>query len=124
MTNYELHKEEIEKLLLEEGTFVFGVVGDKIHACSSINHEDCIFFKTNSCHDARVEWLNAEYEEPITAETLDKNFRAFCNKSCRCAICELHGKEAGGKCKFAWLLKNYNVTKKEANNDDKNNQNV
>ena len=113
MTNYEMHKEEFEKLLLKNGVVSFSVVGDNIQDCVTTNCCDCIFLKADSCRMARAEWLSKEYEEPITAETLDNNFRAFCGKSCRCAICELHGKEAGGKCKFAWLLKNYNVTKND-----------
>lgn len=70
MTNYELHREEFEKLLLKNGEVGFGVVGDTVQACSSTNCYDCIFLKADSCWKARVEWLNKEHQSySIPADT-------------------------------------------------------
>lgn len=111
MTNYEFYREEFEKLLLENGAVRFGVVGDKVQACRLTCCSDCIFFTSNCCDGARVEWLNKEHEEPIaiTAENLYSSFRKFCDEKNNCEACDLWEED----CKFTWLLENYNVTKKE-----------
>ena len=71
MTNYESHKEEFEKLMLEKGAVRFSVVGDKVRNCFSTYCNDCIFSKTNSCEEARVEWLNKEHNQySIPSDTL------------------------------------------------------
>lgn len=116
MTNFEYHKEEIERLLLEKGIMSFGVVGDKIQNCDTTNCTGCIFSKAGGCGKARVEWLNKEYEESITVQTLNSGFRNFCSKNPKCVACEFY---RAYSCKFEWLMKNYNLTKKENNENDK-----
>lgn len=110
MTNYELHKEEFEKLLLENGVVFFSVVGDTVQVCGSTDCHDCLFDNSESCSKARIEWLNKEHEEPIviTAENLYSSFRKFCDEKNNCEACDLWKED----CKFTWLLENYNVTKK------------
>lgn len=121
MTNYEYHKSEIEEILLENGNVKFAVVNGKVIACNSAkaNCSECLFYETGKwCSNLRKEWLNAEYEEPITAETLCINFWKFCDNNPYCKGCKFETKYSGS-CKFAWLLENYNLTKKEANENDK-----
>lgn len=117
MTNYEMHREELEKILLENGVCDFGVEGNTVQDCNDINCNCCIFSNVENCNNARAEWLKAEYEEPVTAETLYSSFCKFCDSNHICTDCELHTGSA--ICKFAWILKNYYLTKKEDKQNDK-----
>lgn len=120
MNNFEYHKHEIEEILLEKGNVKFAVVNGEVIDCNSAkaNCTECLFYKTGEwCANLRKAWLNSEYEEPITAETLDSSFRKFCDIYSRCEYCEFNME--AGSCKFNWLLGNYNLTKKEANENDK-----
>lgn len=70
MTNYESHKEEFEKLLLENGVVFFSVVGDTVQVCGSTDCHDCLFDNSESCSKARAEWLNKEHNQySIPADT-------------------------------------------------------
>lgn len=114
MTNYEYHKQEIEKILLENGAFSFAVVNNEVVKCKGENCDKCSFYKINEpCSKLRKDWLNSEYEEPITVETLSRNFHIFCNISRNCSECTLES--SSSICKFKWILENYNLTKKGAN---------
>ena len=63
MTNYEAYKEEMIKMLLDEGTVSFGVVKGKIKTCYRAKCSECNFNGVPSCRDARKDWLHAEYVE-------------------------------------------------------------
>ena len=63
MTNYEAHKEEIEKFLLEHGHVDFGITHDgKLMRCCYNDCKCCIFCAVYGCQYERMEWLNAEAE--------------------------------------------------------------
>ena len=61
MMNYEAYKEEIIKMLLDEGTASFGVFKGKIKTCYRAKCSECNFDGVPSCRDARKDWLRAEY---------------------------------------------------------------
>ena len=62
MTNYELHKEEIEKLILENGHLNFGIADNKFIICGedTVSCEKCIFYGTGNCVAMVIKWLNQE----------------------------------------------------------------
>ena len=64
MTNYEKHKSEIEKIVLEGENF--GLVNNKVVACNGNYCNHCEFripMPLISCAGKRKEWLNAEHKE-------------------------------------------------------------
>ena len=63
MMNYEAYKEEIIKMLLDEGTASFGVFKGKIKTCYRAKCSECNFDGVPSCRAARKDWLRAEYIE-------------------------------------------------------------
>ena len=64
MTNYEKHKSEIERIILEGENF--GLVNNKVVACNGNYCSHCEFHTPMpliSCAGKRKEWLNAEHKE-------------------------------------------------------------
>lgn len=67
MTNYEHHKDWFEtnkfKLISSDG-YAVDTETHKTEFCAGKNCDECIFGEVvGSCHEARVEWLSAEYVE-------------------------------------------------------------
>lgn len=116
MTNFEFYKHKIEEYLLEHGNTNFAVVNNELVECNGTNCSECEVCGCNgNCNHRK--WLNAKYEEPITVETLSRNFHIFCNISRNCSECTLES--SSSICKFKWILENYNLTKKEGDANDK-----
>lgn len=127
MTNYEANKNELEKLLLENGEASFGVIGNEVHACSSINCKDCLFYRS-SCHiKLRKEWLNAEHnpytipvDTPVDTKVLvsmdgkywrKEYFAQFSNMEMDCPYACFGGGATSWSCSGAWDISTWRFCK-------------
>lgn len=67
-TNYEHYKEEIIEALLKAGGCEFVATHTNIitHNCNRVSMSEC-----KECDERFIEWLNAEYKEPVTISKIE-----------------------------------------------------
>lgn len=69
MTNYEKHKEKIDKVLHDDTYMIAIDTNEKeVVTCQELNCKNCLFShhynKNTRCEVNRIKWLVAEYTEP------------------------------------------------------------
>lgn len=118
MKNKEKYANEIVELSITDGS-AFAVdknIGIPIK-CGELLCGNCAFNKTGAiCSELRKQWAEAEYKEPITAETVNDEFRTFCGRR-KCKDCEYSSTRFVMDCAIRFVFDNYNVTEKGAEND-------
>lgn len=73
MTNYEKHKEKIDKVLHDDTYMIAIDTNEKeVVTCRELNCKNCLFShhynKNTRCEVNRIKWLVAEYVEPVETE--------------------------------------------------------
>lgn len=108
MTNEEKFTKEIVEVALRGRIAISKTTGEPVRCCG-FDCEDCVFGNSDgSCNEQLVEWAKSEYKEPITAESLAREFSKY------------HGSiRLGYILSFAnWVLNRYTLTEKEAENEE------
>ncbi|MEY8366545.1 hypothetical protein AALA22_12980 [Anaerovoracaceae bacterium 41-7] len=69
MTNYEKNKAKVDLFSAALCEYGYDTITNTINECYKIDCDDCLFSEKNSdiydCEDARLEWLQQEYKEPV-----------------------------------------------------------
>ncbi len=108
MTNEEKYAKEIVEVALRGKIAVSRITGKPVRCCG-FDCTNCAFGKSGrSCNEQLIEWAKSEYKEPITAESLAREFSKY------------HGSiRLGYILSFAnWVLNRYTLTEKEAENEE------
>ena len=69
MKNWEFYEDE-----LKEHSLAFALMNNKICWCSDISCDECMFYMgSQTCGEAKLEWLYQEYKEPVVLTEDEKS---------------------------------------------------
>lgn len=75
-TNYDHYKKQVDDVHDDDDEFAIDE-DNKIIKCLDITCDNCKFSRRNTkqnCEKSKIEWLFAEYQEPITEKEQMKNY--------------------------------------------------